>query len=133
MKGKTLRDISFWYVMIGVCLGTYSLFFATHITTSGLPYLIGKIIGLLGAIILFGLYAFALDKQRIRMAKIVYRIWWIPGVILFTLLFLQLIIGGKWILIVIVLCMAVPFGLSTFFLWIGLKGLKKMENNKKEK
>jgi len=134
MKGKTLRDISLILVVIFSLVGVCMLLFAWHISPSGLPYLIGEKIGTLLSIIHFALYAFALDKQRIRMAKILYRIWWIPGIILSLLIFLPIIIAGKWaessenfvMTIVLFLAVYVPFGLFTFILWMGLKGLEKM-------
>jgi len=140
MKGKTLRDISLILVVILVCWGVYALLFVKQTSATGPAYLIGKILGMLEATILFALYAFALAKQKIRMAKILYRIWWIPGVILIPLLFLPVIIAGKWaessenfvMTIVLFLAVCVPFGLFTFILWMGLKGLKKMTTTENE-
>lgn len=133
MKAKTQKNIGLATAGIMLIIGIYQLFFSVH----SLPTLLG----LLKAIILSALYVFALSKKKLKVAQIVFWLWWFTGVIVYGVIFLIIIVAGRWAesfqsaftVLMILFCLVFPFGVMTFLWWIGLRGLKRIvdeQNNK---
>ena len=94
-------------------------------------------VSLLGNIvttILSIVYVLAIRKRKLKTVQIVFRIWWVIGTISIGLVFLGIIIAGKWAqsteglitCILIIICISLPFGLITLLWWLGLRGLKQI-------
>lgn len=126
MKAKTQKNIGLVSAGIMFIVGIYQLLFRSH------QFI--ELLGLLETTILSGIYVFALSKKKLRVAEVVYRTWWVIGVILLGIVFLGLLVSGKWAesftafltVIIILLSLGLPFVLIMFLWWTGLKGLRRI-------
>ncbi len=139
MKAKTQKDIGEVTIGLFATLGVYRLVSVLSLYTSyQLPVWsscsIPEFVGTLFSTILAIIYVFALRRKRLKVVRKIFRVWWVLGLIELTLVFLPILVAGKWvesrenflIAIFILLCLGLPFGLITLLMWTGLKGLKRI-------
>lgn len=126
MKAKTQKNIGLVSAGIMFIVGIYQLLFWSH--------QIIELLGLLETTVLSGIYVFALSRKKLGVAEVVYRTWWIIGVILLGVVFLGLLVSGKWAesftafltVVIILLSLGLPFMLIMFLWWTGIKGLRRI-------
>ena len=93
-----------------------------------------SLLGLLETLILSAIYVSAFARKKLRTAQVVYRTWWVIGVVCLGVVSLGIIVAGKWTeslqsaltVLLIFFCLGLPFGLMTFLWWTGLRGLESM-------
>ncbi len=140
MEAKTKKNIGEVTAGIMLLLGGYRLISVLSLFTpyplpvwssdNSLPSLLGTF----EAVVLEAIYIYAIRRNKLKAVRVVYRIWWVLGVIQLSLVFLGIFVAGKWaeslentlLVLIMFLCLVIPFGLETLLWWIGLKGLQQM-------
>lgn len=126
MKPKTQKNIGLVTAAILFVVGIYKLVFQVHLRLD--------LLGLLEITIFSAIYFLALRARKVRTAQVIYRVWWIIGLIVLSILFLGLLLFGFWRVkleyfrfdLYLLLYVGVPFGLITLLWWIGLRGLQRI-------
>ena len=126
MKPKTQKNIGLVTAAILFIVGIYKLVFQVH--------LLLDLLGLLETTIFSAIYFLALRARKVRTAQVIYRGWWIIGLIVLSTLFLGLLLFGFWRVelkyfrfdLYLLLYVGVSFGLITLLWWIGLRGLQRI-------
>lgn len=120
MKAETQRVIGLTTALISAVVGIWVLLFIQ-------AYTLREFLGVLAALeetVLSALYFFALKRKRLTLTKTIYRVWWIIGAILLSLVLLIILIIDNWARdFQNLLIWGLLFGVITFLLWIGLRGL----------
>jgi ABC-type Fe3+ transport system permease subunit len=96
-----------------------------------------ELLGCLTTLVISAIYGFALHRKRVRTAQSTYRVWWITLLIPLTIFLIAVMapcnsFEGFLVIILVITLSFLPFGLVTFFYWIGLKGLKQMVKEEDE-
>ena len=122
MKPKIQMRIGLWGAIAFTVFGVYQFINQPSLSVKGL--------GMITSLTLFVIYIFGIIRKKHKTAQGAYRFWWISTVGLLGLMFIGLLIGGKWterpdMVLIIFLSCTIPFGIMTFILWIGLRGLER--------
>lgn len=128
MKARTQMRIGLWGTIALLVFGLYQ--FIRLLPSASLITLLGMLV----SIILFTIYIFSIVRKKLKSTQRVYRIWWVLGLVELSILFIGLLVAGKWTenlqatltVLIIFLCFALPFGFMTLVLWIGLRGLERI-------
>jgi len=92
------------------------------------------LLSMLFSIVLFSIYVFGILRKRLKVTQVVYRTWWVLGIISLSIVFIGILVAGKWsegfasllTVLIILSCLGLPFGLITLLLWEGLRGLERI-------
>lgn len=128
MKPKTQMRIGLFgtiaLIVFGICQ------FIQHLSSDS-PV---TLLSMLFSIVLFSIYVFGILRKRLKVAQVVYRTWWVLGIISLSIVFIGILVAGKWsegfasllTVLIILACLGLPFGLITLLLWEGLRGLERI-------
>ncbi len=140
MKAKTQITIGEVTAGIMAILGGYRLISVLSLFT---PYQLPiwssdislpSLLGTLEAVVFSVIYVYAIRRNKLKAIRLVYRIWWVVGLIELSIVFLAIFVAGKWaesienllLALILLLCLGLPFGLITLLWWTGLKGLERI-------
>lgn len=115
-------------------ISVLSLFTPYPLPTWSTDISIPSLLGTFEAVVLSVIYVYAIRKNKLKAVLVVYRIWWVLGLIGLSIIFLGILVAGKWtesfeslvLVLIILLCLGLPLGLITFLWWTGLRGLKRI-------
>ncbi len=140
MKAKTQITIGEVTAGIMAILGGYrlisdlSLFTPYRLPSWSYDISLPSLLGTFGSVVLSVAYVYAIRRNKLKAIRLVYRVWWVGGLILLSIVFLAVFIAGKWaeslenllLTLILLLCLGLPFGLITLLWWTGLKGLERI-------
>lgn len=140
MKAKTQKAIGEIAAWIMAILGSYRLIsFLSLYTPYQLPTWSSdtsclSLLGTCETTVLSIIYVYAIRRNKLKAVRIVFRIWWIVGLMALTIVFLGIFVAGKWaesaqnflLVMIMLLCLGLPFGFITLLWWEGLRGLERI-------
>jgi heme A synthase len=124
MKPKIQMRIGLWGVISFTVFGVYQ--FICHLLSDSLP----ELLGMLTSLIIFVIYIFSIIRKKLKTAQKAFRVWrllWVVSLGLMSIGFLGLCSREKLLLVLLILlCCGVFFGILTLIMWMGLRGLERV-------